>query len=62
MLARISGNSYVFPGVASALGAFVVAGLSTAWTPSELGLLVAAGFVGSAVVGAALPGARGLGY
>lgn len=62
VLSRIAGNNYLFPGISSAAGAFVVGALSTVWSPAALTDLVVLGFLGSAALGWALPGTRALRY
>lgn len=62
VLARVTMNIYLFLGIASAIGAFTVGGLSTTWNPAALTELTAAGFVVSAAVGYLLQGTRTLGF
>jgi hypothetical protein len=59
---RISGNSYVFPGVSAAVGAFTIGVLSTTWSPNSLTDFTAVGFIGSALVAFALSGTRTLAF
>jgi hypothetical protein len=60
--ARIASNNYLFTGVASTSGAFVIGALSTSWGPAALTALTALGFVASAVLGFLLSGARTLAF
>lgn len=62
VLARISGNSYLFAGISSAAGAFLVGTLSTVWGLPVLTDFVAVGFIASAGVGLTLPGIRTLAF
>ena len=62
VLARISGNSYLFAGIAGALGAVLVGSLSQVWGLPLLTDFVAAGFLASAGIGLALPGVRALAF
>ena len=60
LLARVSSNAYLFPGIATTVGAFAIGLLSLSWSAQQLTELVAAGFVVSAVAGLALPEIRSL--
>jgi hypothetical protein len=62
VLARVSMNIFLFTGVSSALGAFVIGALSTAWSPQDITLLVGIGFIGSAGLGVVLPEMRRLAF
>ncbi len=62
VLARISGNNFLFTGISAAAGAFAIGALSTVWSPAALTNLVALGFLGSAALGYFLSGTRTLGY
>ena len=62
VLARVTMNVYLFAGVASAIGAVVIGALSTAWDSAMLTDLVSIGFIGSAVLGLALPETRALAF
>ncbi len=62
VLARVTMNIYLFTGVASAIGAFVIGALSTTWSSAMLTDLVALGFIGSAALGLALPETRALAF
>ena len=62
VLARVTMNVYLFTGVASAIGAIVIGSLSTVWDPAMLTDLVSFGFIGSAVLGLALPETRALAF
>ncbi len=62
ILARAAGNTYLFVGISSTAGAFVVGALSLVWTPAELTALAVAGFALSAGVGYLLSGTRTLAY
>jgi len=62
VLARVTMNVYLFTGVASALGAIIIGSLSTVWDPAMLTDLVSFGFIGSAVLGLALPETRALAF
>ncbi len=62
VLARVTMNLYLFMGVASAIGAFAVGALSTAWSTQLLTWFVALGLIGAASLGIALPETRRLSY
>jgi hypothetical protein len=58
VLARLSGNNYLFAGVTGTVGAAVFGALSTVWSPAALTDLAAAGFLGCAALAALLPEMR----
>ena len=60
LLARVSSNAYLFPGIATTVGAFAIGVLSLSWSAEQLTELVAAGFFASAIAGLALPEIRAL--
>jgi hypothetical protein len=62
ILARVAGNTYLFTGVSSTAGAFVIGALSLSWSPAALTVLTGLGFVGSAVVGFVLSETRTLAF
>jgi hypothetical protein len=62
VLARISGNNYLFTGITSTAGAFAIGALSTIWSPAALTEVTALGFVGCAVIGILLQGTRTLAF
>jgi hypothetical protein len=62
VLARVNSNSYLFTGISSTAGAFVIGTLSVTWSPAALTGLTALGFAGSAVLGFLLSGTRTLAF
>jgi hypothetical protein len=62
VLARVTMNIYLFTGISSAVGAFAVGALSTAWNSDMLTWFVSAGLVGAAALGFVLPETRRLSY
>jgi hypothetical protein len=62
VLARLSGNNYLFTGISSTAGAFAIGALSTVWSPSALTELTALGFAGCAALGFMLQGTRTLAF
>ncbi len=61
-LGRVTANLYLLPGISSAAGALLISALASGMAPLALGEVVAAGFVVSGFLGAALPGYRRLRY
>ena len=62
VLARISGNNYLFTGITSTAGAFAIGALSTIWSPDCPTGVTAVGFIGCAVIGILLQGTRTLAF
>jgi hypothetical protein len=62
VLARVNSNSYLFTGISSTAGAFVIAALSVSWSPAALTALTALGFAGAALLGFLLSGTRTLAF
>ena len=61
-LGRVTSNLYVFPGVSSTIGIAVLGAIAVTVSTPELAVVVAAGFLASAVLATALPGVRRLRY
>jgi hypothetical protein len=62
MLGRLVSNMYLFPGIASSLGALVISAVAVSGAAVELGVAVGIAFLGAGVLGLALPGVRRMHY
>lgn len=61
-LGRVTSNLWLFPGITSSAGAVAIGVLAQGLAPAALGEVIAAGFLGAAILGAALPAYRHLRY
>lgn len=59
-LGRVFSNMYLFPGIASSLGALLLGSLANGVSPIVLGGITAVGFLGGGLMGLALPGIKTL--
>lgn len=59
-LGRTTSNLYLFPGVASAVGALVLGSFATVFGPFTFGLVLGVGFLSAALLGVLLPGVKAL--
>ncbi len=61
-LGRLVSNMYLFPGIASSLGALVISAVAVSGRSVELGVAIGIAFLGAGALGLALPGVRRMHY
>lgn len=61
-LARATSNLWLFPGIASSIGALVLGSLATGSDPRMFGVVLIIGFLAAGILAFALPGVRSMRY